>query len=166
MNSVDEAWDKFLNGNEDDKVSEQSVPTIVEDIPTCSSIYISTKTVIAYLNQPVDLKNVFWKINIIPYTAPRVGIVKKQMKFNSTKPEEIEHIEEQQKQYEYSNPVIIHHIENPTGIIKYKDSRKVSVGIARKDLITCRANKKGGILQLFCGHYSYTYKGGVQGVPC
>ena len=152
MNSVDEAWDKFLSGNDDCLVSESSaepVLSVVEDIPTCSDIYISTKTVISYLNQPIDLKKVFWLMDIIPYTEPRVGIVKKQMKFNSTTPAEIEYIEQKQKQYEYSCPVIIHHIENPTGIIKYKDSRKVSVGIARKDLITCRANKKGAFYNCF-----------------
>ena len=149
MNSVDEAWDKFLSGGEDNILSDQPVLNLVEDIPTSSDIYISTKTVIAYLNQPIDLKNVFWKMGIIPYTDPRVGIVKKQMKFNSTTPEEIEDIEKQQQKYEYSCPVIIHHIENPTGIIKYKDSRKVSVGISRKDLITCRANKKGAFYNCF-----------------
>jgi hypothetical protein len=149
MNSVDEAWDKFLSGGEDEISPQQSVSNVVEDIPTCSDIYISTKTIIAYLNQPVDLKNVFWKLDIIPYTEPRVGIVKKQMKFNSTTPEEIEHIEKEQHNYEYSCPVIIHHIENPTGFIKYKDSRKVSVGISRKDLITCRANKKGAFYNCF-----------------
>ena len=86
MNSVDEAWDKFLSGGEDNILSDQPVLNLVEDVPTSSDIYISTKTVIAYLNQPIDLKNVFWKMGIIPYTDPRVGIVKKQMKFNSTTP--------------------------------------------------------------------------------
>ena len=149
MNSVDEAWDKFLSGNEEDNSPQQSASNVVEEVPTCSSIYISTKTIIAYLNQIVDLKSIFWNLDIVPYTEPRVGIVKKQMKFNSTTPEEIEYIEGQQQKYEYSCPVIIHHIENPTGFIKYKDSRKVSLGLSRKDLITCRANKKGAFYNCF-----------------
>ena len=94
MNSVDEAWDKFLSGNEDDNSSQQSALNVVEEVPTCSSIYISTKTIIAYLNQVIDLKSIFWNLDIVPYTEPRVGIVKKQMKFNSTTPEEIEYIED------------------------------------------------------------------------
>ena len=58
-----------------------------EIIPKCTSLYISTKTKICYLNKEIDLKNVFWEIPIIPYQTPSIGVVKKQMKFNSTKQE-------------------------------------------------------------------------------
>ena len=34
------------------------------------------------LSAPVNLDDVFWKINIIPYHLQQEGVVKKQMKFN------------------------------------------------------------------------------------
>ena len=39
----------------------------VEQQPVCSNIYISTKTKISYLNEPIDIKKVFWSIPISPY---------------------------------------------------------------------------------------------------
>jgi len=148
MSTLDDEWDRFICDGDCGLLTPTVQPN-VDSIPKCSSIYISTKTVIAYLNEEVDLKNIFWQLQIIPYTEPREGIVKKQMKFNSTTPEEVSYIESQQEQYEYSSPVIIHHIENPDGRIKYKDSRKVSVGISKKDLVTLRINQKGAFYNCF-----------------
>ena len=74
MSSVDEEWDKFLSGS-DEYITQSCLNTKpVEEIPKCSDIYISTKTVIAYLNQPINLKDVFWFLTIIPYGSPQEGI--------------------------------------------------------------------------------------------
>ena len=59
-------------------------------IPKCSDIYISTKTKIAYLNMPINLNKVFWEINVLKYMEPKNGVIKKQMKFNSTTLEELD----------------------------------------------------------------------------
>ena len=55
-----------------------------------SFVYISTKTKIAYLNMPIDLK-IFWGIPIIPYAKPCDGIIKKQIKINSIDIEEFKY---------------------------------------------------------------------------
>ena len=59
--------------------------------PTPSDIYISTKSKIAYLTEPVDLK-VFWDIPVIPYATPTNGVIKKQIKINSKSQEELDEI--------------------------------------------------------------------------
>ena len=46
------------------------------DAPIPSDIYISTKSKIAYLTAPVDLK-IFWDIPVIPYATPSNGVIKK-----------------------------------------------------------------------------------------
>ena len=64
-------------------------PTPVgREVPKCSPIYISTKTNIAYFNVAIDLKKTFWEILVMDYGDDREGIVKKQMKFNSSSKEE------------------------------------------------------------------------------
>ena len=45
-------------------VRENTNNNIDENIPKCSDLYISTKTMIGYLNSPVDLINIFWQIPI------------------------------------------------------------------------------------------------------
>jgi hypothetical protein len=108
----------------------------------CSALYISTQTKIAYLNMPIVLNDVFWKIPIFPYHIPQEGVVKKQMKFNSTTPEEVEDILTNAKEYTFVNHHIISQIIKPDGRIKYKDVRKVSIGLCKKDITSSRCKKK------------------------
>jgi hypothetical protein len=99
--------------------------------PTCGDIYISTKTKIAYLNKQVVLDEVFWNIPIIPYHLPKEGVIKKQMKFNSSTKEELDKIQEKVKEYAATSFVdehVIMQIVNPSGRIQFKDVRKVSIG--------------------------------------
>ena len=119
------------------------------DIPESSEIYISTKSKIAYLNQMIDLQKIFWGIHIIPYSQPIVGIIKKQMKFNSTMQEELDVIKEQLKKENYYEEHIITSIQNPKGRIKFKDIRKISVGISKKDLLSYRIKKKSAFYNCF-----------------
>jgi len=124
MEDIDSAWSNFC---EDDILDTLPVPmpTLNEDaLPKCSPLNISTKTKIAYLNSPIDLKAVFWNIPIIPYYTPVVGVVKKQMKFNSVTPEEVAGIVGQKAAYEYVDDFIISQINNPDGRTKFKDIRK------------------------------------------
>ena len=83
---------------------------------------------------PIDLREIFWKIPVIPYAQPTNGVIKKQMKFNSTAQEELNYIQDKIKDEKYFEEHIITHIDNPTGRIKFKDIRKVSVGISKKDM--------------------------------
>jgi TATA-box binding protein (TBP) (component of TFIID and TFIIIB) len=118
------------------------------DTPEPTEIYISTKSKIAYLKEPVDLK-VFWKIPIIPYSTPSNGVLKKQIKFNSKTPEELEDIQEKLKGELFYEQQVLSHIDNPSGRIKFKDIRKISVGISKKDITTFRSKKKQAFYNCF-----------------
>lgn len=119
------------------------------DTPKANEIYISTKTKIAYLNQHIDLKEVFWKIPVLPYTMPRNGVIKKQMKFNSSTIEDYEIIQELVKKETYYEENVITSINNPSGRIKFKDIRKVSIGISKKDIMSYRSKKKSAFYNCF-----------------
>ena len=117
--------------------------------PKATDIYISTKTKIAYLNSIVNLKNIFWEIPTINYYEPINGVVKKQMKFNSYSHDELEFIQEKLKHENYFEENIITHIDNPTGRIKFKDIRKISIGISKKDIMSYRSKKKSAFYNCF-----------------
>lgn len=133
-------------GNDEDILSAN-----INDIfiPTATDIYISTKSKIAYLNQEIDLKKLFWGIPIISYSSPQNGVIKKQMKFNSLIPEELATIKENLKNEKYFDEQIITSINNPSGRIKFKDIRKVSVGISKKDIMSYRSKKKSAFYNCF-----------------
>ncbi len=119
------------------------------ETPKPTEIYISTKTKIAYLNKTIDLKNIFWDIPIIPYTRPQEGVIKKQMKFNSSNEEDLEYIKEKLKGEKYFEEYVITSINNPNGRIKFKDIRKISVGMSKKDLISYRCKQKSAFYNCF-----------------
>ena len=129
--------------------SEEKEKEKEKNAPKCSSLYISTKTQIAYLNMAIDLRNVFWKIPIIPYHLPAIGVVKKQMKFNSTSQAELDDIATQSVDYDYVDQYIINQIINPEGRIKFKDTRKISIGLSRKDITSYRCKKKSAFYNCF-----------------
>jgi TATA-box binding protein (TBP) (component of TFIID and TFIIIB) len=165
--NIDKEWENFMtSGFEDDNSSDDedfSFTEISEEVasadilsdfdysktPKASDIYISTKTKIAYLNIPIELKNVFWNIPLIPYAKPCNGVIKKQMKFNSVNTEELEFIKEKLKDEIYYEENIITSINNPTGRIKFKDIRKVSIGISKKDIMSYRSKKKSAFYNCF-----------------
>ena len=151
--NIDDEWSNFLlNTNKDDSDDEKSVSSnngvVYGDVPIPTPIYISTKSKIAYLSEPVDLM-IFWKIPVIPYATPSNGVIKKQIKFNSKTQEELNIIQEQLKTALYSDEQIITHIDNPHGRIKFKDVRKITIGISKKDIMSCRSKKKQAFYNCF-----------------
>jgi len=113
-------------------------------------IYISTKTKIAYLNRPVDIYDMFWKIPVQHYYERREGVIKKQIKFQTTDPAFITSIKEKlQQQPRCYEEYIIEHIDNPTGRIPYKDQRKISIGLCKKDLQGGNTKKKRAFFNCF-----------------
>jgi TATA-box binding protein (TBP) (component of TFIID and TFIIIB) len=149
ISSDDEADRKFPQTNDDFVSADVSIELDCSKTPKASDIYISTKTKIAYLNVPIELKDVFWNIPIIPYAKPCNGVIKKQMKFNSSKPEELEFIQGKLQNETYYEENIITSINNPTGRIKFKDIRKVSIGISKKDIMSYRSKKKSAFYNCF-----------------
>lgn len=116
--------------------------------PTPSEIYISTKSKIAYLTEPVDLR-VFWEIPIIPYATPCNGVIKKQIKINSKSQEELDEIQSRLQKELYFDEHVMSHIDNPSGRIKFKDIRKITIGVSKKDIMTYRSKKKQAFYNCF-----------------
>ena len=117
-------------------------------VPTPSDIYISTKSKIAYLTEPVDLR-VFWEIPIIPYAMPCNGVIKKQIKINSKSQEELDEIQSRLQKELYFDEHVMSHIDNPSGRIKFKDIRKITIGVSKKDIMTYRSKKKQAFYNCF-----------------
>ena len=159
--NIDEAWENFCDEESLSSVNvfkeikknnsnnEQIKSIKDESIYKCSHLNISTKTKISYLNTPIDLINVFWKIPLIQYYEPKTGIIKKQMKFNSTTPEEVDTIINNKKKYNFVDDHIISQVHNNDGRNKYKDIRKISIGISRKDIVSYRCKKKSAFYNCF-----------------
>jgi hypothetical protein len=166
---IDQEWENFISsgGDDDDIMSDEEdineiLKTGSEDFisanlefdlnaeaPKATDIYISTKTKIAYLNKQINLKEIFWQVPLIPYAKPCNGVVKKQMKFNSLNPEELKFIQDKLKSETYFEEYVITHIDNPAGRIKFKDTRKISIGVSKKDLLSYRCKKKSAFYNCF-----------------
>ena len=169
--NIDKEWENFISSSYDDTsdnevsnddevcnndvnsseefVSANLTMEINSETPKASAIYISTKTKIAYLNMHIVLKDVFWSIPVIPYARPCNGVVKKQMKFNSSTVEELDFIQSKLTDETYFEEHVITNINNPTGRIKFKDIRKISIGISKIDIMSYRCKKKSAFYNCF-----------------
>ena len=134
----------------DENLSDDVEPKLYNNInaPIPSDIYISTKSKIAYLTEPVDLK-IFWEIPVIPYATPINGVIKKQIKINSKSQEELDEIQQRLQKELYFDEHIMSHIDNPSGRIKFKDIRKITIGISKKDIMSYRSKKKQAFYNCF-----------------
>jgi hypothetical protein len=155
--NIDDEWSKFIQSSSSTVSDDEDAPQIVETFispvantptPEPTPIYISTKSKIAYLNGPIDL-NIFWKIGVIPYATPQNGVIKKQIKSNTTTIEDFNRIQELLKLEVYWEEHIITSINNPTGRIKFKDSRKITIGMSKKDIMSYRSKKKSAFYNCF-----------------
>lgn len=140
---------QLLKNNPEDIISANLIMDMDIVAPKATDIYISTKTKIAYLNNTIDLKSIFWSVPLISYSIPINGVIKKQMKFNSTTKEELEFIQDKIKNETYFEEHVITHIDNPAGRIKFKDIRKISIGISKKDILSYRCKKKSAFYNCF-----------------
>ena len=106
QNNVNDEWSNFISTKnndvssddedeeEEEKYNESENENEYENdiqCPKAGDIYISTKSKIAYLTEPVDL-NIFWDLIVMPYSTAKNGIIKKQIKFNSKTREELNFI--------------------------------------------------------------------------
>lgn len=160
-NNIDDEWSKFIQSSsssrddddeEDDDVCDACDQETTEykdnDVPESTPIYISTKSKIAYLNGPIDLA-VFWSIPVIPYAMACNGVIKKQIKSNTATVEEFNAIQEMLLKEVYYEEHVITSINNPTGRIKFKDSRKITIGMSKKDIMSYRSKKKSAFYNCF-----------------
>ena len=149
ISSDDEDFNEIIKQDSEEFVSANLQIDLNSESPKATDIYISTKTKIAYLNRQIDLKEIFWQVPLIPYAKPCNGVVKKQMKFNSLSTEELQFIQDKLKSETYFEEHVITHIDNPSGRIKFKDTRKISIGVSKKDLLSYRCKKKSAFYNCF-----------------
>ena len=121
-----------------------------DSIPKCDDLYISTKTKVLFLNQEIDINRIFWNIPIIEYWKPISGVIKKQMKIISKTPEEYDELQKRLRSVSYYTENIIKQINNPDARrIKFKDERKITIGLSKKDIINSRGKIKNAFYNCF-----------------
>jgi hypothetical protein len=173
MADVDAEWNQFLlqlndqkdsshfiyqsNTSEDDDldplIPEREEGRIKDEYvrKECEALYISTQTKIFYLNVPsLDVESIFWNLPIMEYGLPQQGIIKKQMRMIFKSPEEYEVYAEKIKDIPYHSEKIIKQINNPNARkLKFKDERKLTVGISKKDIMNCHGKEKKAFINCF-----------------
>lgn len=168
MTNTDIEWQNFLNGINIpfDMIGEPIKPQKIEEplkieetMPVCEALYVSTITKVLYLNQEIDIHRIFWLIPIIEYWQQREGVIKKQMKIVSKSQEEYAEYQARLTTIPYYRDYVIKQVDNPTARrIKFKDERKLTVGLSKKDIMNCRSKQKNAfyncfamILRFHCG---------------
>ena len=146
------------SSTEDPEINDADEPN--EQTPVGDALNISTKTKVLFLNSEMDLNHLFWNIPIIEYWKPNEGVVKKQMKIISKTPEEYEELVEKLKNISYYTEHIIKQINNPNARrIKFKDERKITIGVSKKDIMNCRSKVKNAFYNCFAMIMRFKYEG-------
>lgn len=176
MLSLDEEWSHFYKSGTDSSQSSKkpsSLTNIIDEpsnesvsdsivsshIPKCDELYISTKTKVLFLNHEIDIHKIFWEIPIVEYWRPEEGVIKKQMKIVSKTIDDYDVIKEKLKNVYYYNENIIKQINNPTARrIKFKDERKITIGMSRKDIVSSRLKVKNAFYNCFAIILRFKYE--------
>lgn len=165
--STDAQWLAYINGGSiNNYTSEPNTKIDVDikeeleyEIPICQDLYISTKTKVLYLNQQMDIHRIFWLIPIIEYWRPLEGVIKKQMKVVSKTKEEYEEYRQKLENIYYYKDHVIKQIDNPSARrIKFKDERKITIGLSKKDIMNCRGKQKNAFYNCFAMILRFKYK--------
>ena len=175
--SVDDEWELFLNSSSStvkaDDNSKSSlilnIPAISElsdkepsasldenaeelEAPECGKLHISTKTKVLFLNCEIDTVRTFWSIPVIDYWRPIEGVVKKQIKITSNTEEEFELMQQNLSECgQRYVEMMIKNTNTPQGAkkMKFKDDRKITIGISKKDIMNCRGKQKKAFMNCF-----------------
>jgi len=156
-----------------DKKEIQLIPDN-EISPKCNELIISTKTKVLFLNTEVDIHKIFWDIPIIEYGNPTTGVLKKQIKVVSKTEEEYQEYRKKIENIPFYREHIIKKIANPvvsqttekdeswfrvSRRIKFKDERKITIGISKKDIMNCRLKSKNAFYNCFALIMRFQYHG-------
>ena len=159
---INDEWKMFLSSSDinDNDRKYETQENYTASVPTPTQLYISTKTNIAYLKQhkrdtiiaendndnenekEIDILSLFWDVPVIPYEAPTNGILKKQILIKSEKEEDLQKIKDKLLNIKHYDELIITSINNPKGRVKFKDKRKISIGLCKKDITSFRCKRK------------------------
>lgn len=156
---ADLAWEEFCGSSNDNDCQGSSSDVKIKTnklklvAPECSSIYVSTKTKIAYLNNEIPLEDMFWAIPVLKsYACQQEGIVKKEMKFKTITEEGLTRLLDKVNAIE-DGPMIQqnvkNHVEGGGSNVKFKDIRKISVGLCKKQMTSFRSKAKGAFFNCF-----------------
>ena len=149
MECIEDEWASFISNPEIIHTKENSEKAS-NNVPECEELYISTKTKVLFLNQPIDINNIFWKIPIIKYWEQKEGVIKKQMKIVTKCQEQLDEIQRKLNEEYYYTENIIKQINNPEARrIKFKDERKITIGISKKDILNSRGKVKNAFYNCF-----------------
>lgn len=165
MTSIDDEWEQYLDEGDDTDIFKEHInepadhKMINVDVPICQELYISTTTKVLFLNMPIDISGMFWKLPVLDYGMPNNGIVKKQMKIISKTPEDYEKYKERLECLKYYKEHIIKQIHNPSARrMKFKDERKITVGLSKKDIMNCRGKTKNAFYNCFAIIIRFLYE--------
>lgn len=161
MSDLEQEWLNFTEYNEQPTMGDNVEEEVCSIKPECGDIYISTKTKICYLNNTVDIFDVFWKLPMLDYHLPREGIIKKTVKVNCETEEESKLLDkyietETKSNYNIDVYTINKNVNKDEG--KYKDIRKITIGMSKKDLLNNRKKKKSAFYNCFAIIYRILYK--------
>lgn len=150
---------KLKNEENNKRKLEETVEEKAETAEKCQELYISTKTKVVFLNQEIDIFRIFWNIPIIDYWQPKEGVVKKQIKIVSHTIEELNEYQEKLEGIPYYKENIIKQINNPNARkLKFKDERKITIGISKKDIMNCRSKVKNAFYNCFAVIIRFKYE--------
>jgi TATA-box binding protein (TBP) (component of TFIID and TFIIIB) len=149
--TIDDEWLNFLDNKQQDnsssiiKAEQQNTITFEELEKKCSNIYISTKTKILFLSKTIDIFADFWKIPIIDYNEQIEGITKKQIKVSFDNIDDYNKMLLKLEEIPNVNSKIINHSENE----RFKHTRKISIGLSKKDLLNHSNKEKSAFYNCF-----------------
>ena len=167
MTDIDDEWNSYLTKqtlpsdiNTLNNITEHVTSDIdSKSIPVCDDLYISTKTKVLFLNQEIDIDGIFWEIPIVEYWQPSEGVIKKQMKIVSKNEDDFNKYRQKLENVYYYNENIIKQINNPAARrIKFKDERKITIGISKKDIMNCRGKVKNAFYNCFAIIIRFRYE--------
>ena len=159
--NLNEQWNAFMT---DDNYSFKKIETKNNNkkIPCCSSLNISTKSKIIYLNKTFILEELFWKLKIIDYDSEQEGILKKQIKFNFLDKKQVEYFEKMIQNEKYVSIKILNQVDNPSGRVTFKDVRKVDIGFSKNDILKTKKKSKSAFYNCFVIIYRKIYNGSYR----
>ena len=107
---------------------------------------------------PIDIQKIFWLIPITEYWKQTECVIKKQMKIVSNTKEEYEEYRRKLEGVSYYNENVIKQIDNPSARrIKFKDDRKITIGMSKKDIMNCRGKIKNAFYNCFAMILRFRY---------
>jgi len=147
VSDIDSLWSSFISNKEKEVEMKERIE---RKMPICDELSISTKTKIVYLNIDINLKELFWKLPMIDYDDNKTGIIKKQIKFNFNTKEEVDEFTEYlSKEKRIHSVNILNQIDSPNGRVKFKDIRKIDIGICKNDLLKSKKKSKSAFYNCF-----------------